>query len=545
LRAVALLAAALLAAPGPANAGRVAVGVDRGASTAAVAAAIAQAGARVVSRELEPLGALTVEAARPARLARLPGVAYVERLDAPRRLAFTPNDPFLVRQWYLAQVRAFEAWAEQPPLAAVRVAIVDSGVDAGHPELEGRIAAGKSFVHGDWRVDTQGHGTFVAGIVGASTNNGQGIAGMAFGSELLVAKVVAGDRTISLEAEAKAIRWAVAQGARVINLSLGGLRDPFHADRDSFSPLEAAAVDYAVRHGAVVVAAVGNADQAPSEPWPFASYPAALPHVLGVSALAQDGSVPSFSDRDPIFNDVAAPGEDVFSTLPRALTADQPACKLQGYSDCGPDEYRRAEGTSFAAPQVAAAAALVLGAVPSLTADQVTTILTRSAADVNAATGCEPCRDGRDALTGWGRLDVSAAIVRAQSLPPPPDRLETNDDAGEQAPMVFGPAGNTIRATIDFWDDETDVYRVYVRGAQRLAAALRGPTGTRVFLWKPGTRRVSSIDFGRLRVAQSVQRGAIQRLAYRAPAGAGGWYYLQVRSTRGGNGSYVLSFTKR
>jgi hypothetical protein len=547
VRAAAAIAAllGLLAAPGPAAAARVAVGIQPSASPATVAAAVERAGGRVVSRELEPLGALTVEAAWPARLARLPGVAYVERLDDRRRLAFTPNDPLLERQWYLEQVHAFAAWAEQPPLAAPRVAIIDSGADAGHPELEGRIVAGKSFVRGDWRVDTQGHGTFVAGIVGASTNNGQGIAGMAFGSELLVAKVVAGDRTISLEAEAKAIRWAVAQGARVINLSLGGLRDPFHADRDSFSPLEAAAVDYALRHGVVVVAAVGNGDQAPKQPWPFASYPAALPHVLGVSALAQDGSVPSFSDRDPIFNDVAAPGEDIFSTLPRALTAEEPACKLQGYSECGPDEYRRAEGTSFAAPQVAAAAALVLGAVPSLTVDQVTAILTRSAADVSAATGCEPCRPGRDALAGWGMLDVSAAIEQAQTLPPPADRLETNDDAGEQAPRIFGPGGNTIRATIDFWDDETDVYRVYVRGAQRIAASLRGPDGTRVYLWKPGTRRVSSIDFGRRRVAQSVQRGASQRLSYRAPKGAGGWYYLQVRSTRGGNGSYVLGFTKR
>ena len=100
------------------------------------------------------------------------------------------------------------------------------------------------------------------------------------------------------------------------------------------------------------MAAVGNGDQAPRLPWPYASYPAALPHVLGVSALARDGSVPIFSNRDRIFNDLAAPGEDIFSTLPRSLTDDQPACELQGYSDCGPEEFRRAEGTSFAAPQV-------------------------------------------------------------------------------------------------------------------------------------------------------------------------------------------------
>ena len=83
----------------------------------------------------------------------------------------------------------------------------------------------------------------------------------------------------------RAIRWAVERGARVINMSLGGVRDPLDPDRDTFSRLEADAVAYAVANGVVVVAAVGNDDQAPKSPWSFASYPAALPHVIGVSAV--------------------------------------------------------------------------------------------------------------------------------------------------------------------------------------------------------------------------------------------------------------------
>ena len=154
------------------------------------------------------------------------------------------------------------------------------------------------------------------------------------------------DCSISLEAEADAIRWAADQGARVINLSLGGLRDPRKPERDTYSPLEAAAVDYAASKGAVLVAAVGNSDQAPDTPWPYASYPAALPHVIGVSALSRDGSVPFFSDRDAIYNDISAPGEDIFSTLPRALTKQNPTCVDQGYSDCGPEDYKHAQGTS-------------------------------------------------------------------------------------------------------------------------------------------------------------------------------------------------------
>ena len=196
-----------------------------------------------------------------------------------------PNDPFLARQWYAAQNRAFDAWLEPPPLAPVRVAVIDSGIDGGHPELDGRIAASRSFVAGPALVDTQGHGTFVAGLIAAETNDGIGIAGLAPPAELLIAKVVDPQRSIAVEAEAKAIRWAVESGARVINMSLGGPRDPGNPDRDTYSQLEADAVAYAVSKGVLVVAAIGNSDQSPTQPWPYASWPAALPHVLGVSAV--------------------------------------------------------------------------------------------------------------------------------------------------------------------------------------------------------------------------------------------------------------------
>ena len=108
----------------------------------------------------------------------------------------------------------------------MRVAVIDSGVDGGHPELRARIVGSKSFVGGSATVDTQGHGTFVAGLIAAQTDDGLGIAGLAPPAELLIAKVVGPDRSIPVEAEAKAIRWAVANGARIINMSLGGLRDP-------------------------------------------------------------------------------------------------------------------------------------------------------------------------------------------------------------------------------------------------------------------------------------------------------------------------------
>jgi hypothetical protein len=545
-RALAGAAVLLCLGTGTAHAGRFAVGLEPGVSVDAVAARLATLTGGEVERDLVALRALVVEAPKGSAIARVPGVAYVERIDTRRRLAFSPPDPLAPKQWYLSAIRAFEAWQALPPLPPVRVAVIDSGIDGDHPEFEGRIAEAQSFVGGSPLVDQQGHGTFVAGIIGASIDF-EGIAGIAFPAELMIAKVVRADRTISLEAEAKAIRWAVDNGARVINLSLGGVRDPLNPDRDTYSPLEAAAIAYAYANGAVLVAAVGNADQAPERPWPFASYPAALPHVLGVSALARDGSVPLFSDRDRIYNDLAAPGQSILSTLPRAITAARPACANQGYSDCGPEEYRQAEGTSFAAPQVAAAAALLLAVRPELTQDQVTTLLTRTAADVNASNGCRQCALQRDELSGWGRLDVTAAVLQAQEGQlPRADDFETNDDAGAAAHRLWG-RKRSLEATIDFWDDQSDVYAVRLRNGERISAALRGPGGARLFLWRPGTQRVEglSVRLQRMRVAQSNAHGAVQRFAYRAAKNGGGWYYLQVKIGSPGSGPYTLGYSKR
>src|SRR5438067_7157397 len=384
---LAFLVFAALSAPASAHAARFAIGVEKGAGSRVVAQRVqAVTGARVSSIDSF---ALEVRAQNPDALRSVRGVAWVERIRASRELSFTPNDPLAVRQWYLSRIHAFDAWPQFPTLDPVRVAVLDSGIDSSHPKLENEIADGRSFVSSSWESDTNGHGTFVAGEIAAALNNNQGIAGVGFSADLLIAKIVRADGTISPDAEASAIRWAVENGARVINLSFGGVRDPHDPSLDTYSPLEAAAIQYAVSKGALVVAAVGNADGAPTEPWGYAGYPAALPHVLGVSAVARDGTVPMFSNRDSRYNDVAAPGDGIFSTLPRALTAvTRPGCVLQGYSDCGPIEFRRGEGTSFAAPQVSAAAALLFATDSTLQPDQVSNIITRTALDAHHVTGC-------------------------------------------------------------------------------------------------------------------------------------------------------------
>src|SRR4029453_15727202 len=193
-----------------------------------------------------------------------------------------------------------------------------------------------------------------------------------------------------------------------------------------------------------------TARRPPREPGRYASWPAALPHVLGVGAFTRSGSSPSFSNRDAVYNDIAAPGQEIISTFPRMLTAKRHACEEQGYSLCGPDEHRFAEGTSFAAPQVSAAGAAGLGAhrAPAGGAS-----LERAAIDANAWDGCRACPLGRDPYTGWGRLDVSAALAALEGPLPARDSFEPNDDAGRAAYTLWGPK-RRVEGSLDFWDDQ-------------------------------------------------------------------------------------------
>ncbi len=534
--ALVLVAAAVLAPQ--AEAARYAVGAASAKDLPRLRAALPDAEA------LAPIPALVVERSTPPRLRDLPGAVYVERLGT-RRPAYVPNDLLAAKQWHLEFNRTFDFWETPTPLAAVRVAVIDSGIDGDHPDFVGKIAEARSFVGGSARVDEEGHGTFVAGLIAAGVNNSVGIAGSASSAELLVAKVVDGNDLIDVEAEVKAITWAVERGAQVINMSLGGFRDPRDPDRDAFSPLEAQAIGWAHGKGVVVVAAVGNNSDTPPRPYPYASYPAALPHVLGVSALARDGSVPVFSHRDKIYNDIAAPGVGILSTFPRSLTAETKDCLEQGYSSCAPDDFRKGQGTSFAAPQVSAAAAVLLAVRPTLRPEQVTELLTRTAHDVNGATGCPGCATQRDALTGWGRLDVNAALKQLLTAGPPRrDRLEPNDDAGPDAAAIWG-TSNRIEATLDFWDDQNDVYATRLKRGQRVFVSVVGPAGTdtNMILWHPGTKHIDDLASLNLVARQSARPGPREHLSFRAPKT--GTYYLQVKLGSRGAGKYRLVLVKK
>ena len=152
----------------------------------------------------------------------LPVLAVAALVAAVPAAAFVPADPLAPKQWYLDEDHAFDAWATPPAdLAPVKVAVVDSGIDATLPDFAGRIAAAQSFVGGSPLTDTEGHGTFVAGVIAANLDT-QGIVGMAYSAQLLIAKVVTADGRIPLEASGnmtlERVREVAATGVDLISV---------------------------------------------------------------------------------------------------------------------------------------------------------------------------------------------------------------------------------------------------------------------------------------------------------------------------------------
>jgi thermitase len=304
-----------------------------------------------------------------------------------------PNDPFYASgQWNLQKVEAPAAWNLTTGSASVAVAVIDTGVSASHPDLAGKVIAGYDFANNDSDPTDDyapsGHGTKVAGIIGAASDNGAGIAAIAWQSPILPVKVCDSTGQCSDANIASGIIYAVDQGAKVINISLAG---------PGFSSTLADAVNYAWDKGAVVVAAAGNSGSSP------VLYPAAYPNVVAVGATSEDN--PLFgSDQRASFSsygqelDIVAPGINIDST---------------DYSGT----YSSGSGTSFAAPQVAGAAAL-LWARGASSNSAVVSALYQGAFDINDIShyGSGP---GRDDYYGWGRLDIYRSLLALGSAPMP------------------------------------------------------------------------------------------------------------------------------
>lgn len=329
------------------------VKVRGGARLASALTDVARASAAkggVQRHALRQLGTVSVEVPRavaPVFAAQLRQRADVARVDVVGRksMAFVPDDErYASTAPYLDAVAAPSAWDVQRGDAAVSIAVIDSGVDVGHPDLAGRVTGAYNAVDGTTDVtDEVGHGTFVAGVAAATGDNTIGIAGASLGSSVLAVKVADSSGQVWSDAEAAGILWAADHGAKVINLSLSSTA----ADQ-----VESEAVAYARSKGVLVVAAAGN--DGVSTP----SYPAAYPGVVAVGATDAAGHRASFSQFGSWVT-VAAPGTTITSTTPRAG------------SDFFPADYATADGTSFSTPLVAAEAALLWSHRPDARAADV------------------------------------------------------------------------------------------------------------------------------------------------------------------------------
>ncbi|MFN7151537.1 MAG: S8 family peptidase, partial [Microthrixaceae bacterium] len=307
------------------------------------------------------------------------GTLDVVAIEPPEQVSLATTgvaatDPRRSEQWALNDLTIESAWTRSRG-AQVDIAVIDTGVAATHPDLRGKVCGGVAYLGGDGvartgkgATDPHGHGTHVAGIAAASSDDGVGIAGVAPDARIMAIRVMDAQGHGYTSDVARGITWAVDHGAEVVNLSLGG----------PATPSMRLAVDYALNNGVVVVAAAGNDHQTGDDP----SYPGAYEGAIAVASYDSNGTVSSFSTRGD-YVDVAAPGSSILSTL-------------------NTGDWVRMSGTSMATPHVAGIAALLIAQQPSRTPAQVRERLESTALDAGPI--------GPDPAYGAGRVRPVAAL---------------------------------------------------------------------------------------------------------------------------------------
>jgi subtilisin family serine protease len=491
---IALVASAVLVAA-PAQGSRFSLVEARPAATAY----LRLTGSQVVSPSL---GIWRVRE-RDARRLRRDGLLRAAEPERRLRVQSSAIDPLVDGEWWLASVGATGVAAPGP---GVPVAVIDTGVDFTHPEFAARPETRS--LNAQSVVDTLSdfHGTAVASVVGAP-DNGVGMVGV-----YPQASIYAYDADLSGAITNTALIHGIAAAAElgrvVINLSVGSTRpDPLLVDT----------VLAAVRGGALIVAASGNfgANSAPT-------YPADLPHVLTVGATDHTGLAAPFSSASDGV-DVAAPGVGISAAVPFLYTVDG---------------YQFLNGTSFSAPIVSGAAALVWTVRSDLDSGQIFGVLRTSAADI-APRGFDP-------ETGFGMLDIPAALVRAA---PSRDSTEPNDDvrlvrpgglfASGVAPLTSrGRTGAFVRGSVDGVEDPDDVYRVWVPPHSDVIVRASN-SSVRLRIWRPGTPTVTEEGAAQARDLLA-SRAAHVKAANTSRAGA--YYYADVRLGRSvGSARYQLN----
>ena len=444
----------------------------------ALAASLRRLGAR--PRVLRLTGVVAATVPSGAALARAlgadPRVAYVER-DREVRVAADPFDSVdatpggsgIKYTWAYDEVGAAAALAAAGGGSRHRIAVVDTGVDVAQPELAGRIAGTYDVVSkGSSVVDRVGHGTFVAGLIGALDGNGIGGKGVAGNTRIMVVRASRSEST-TVGRIARAIEVAVRRGARIINMSLSG---------PSFSVSQLRALQLAFYNDVLPVAAAGN-NGLNGNPLEFPA--AALGGRRGkrgiglsVTATRPGGHTTDFSTHNAYVS-LAAPGAGatgcelgVFSILPANQTSDwdNPLSCSRVFSQNGV-RFAYGEGTSFAAPLASGIAALVWEVQPRLSSEQVAHVLTRSARQTVGR--------GWNQRTGAGIVDGGAAtaLARVYDVTPPPKRGRASRRDGTHVAVRIARARDRTRGDHELANHLTYAILVSRDGGGSFRVALR------------------------------------------------------------------------
>lgn len=385
------------------------------------------------SYDLEPvaesIGAYVTEDEELARYLVESGMAdymeedcIIELFDAPEDaelFSIVYNDTYFNSQWNLSMVKALEARGITAGSSDITVAVIDSGLYSGHPDFDPtHIKLGRNFVSGTDPTDFNdivGHGTAGAGIINAVANNGAGIVGIADGVNIMPIRFMNSIQNGSLSALVSGIEYAIDNGCKVINLSLGTTKETQTLHN---------IIQRAYDENIIVVAAVGNSSST------VLNYPAAYDTVVGVGAVTSTGSHASYSQRNSSVW-ISAPGTRVPTTMISGNAAIPVYPITSDISSSHPDYpiYKTVSGTSFACPHIAALAALAASIDPDITPDEFMEHLKTTAVDQGTA--------GRDDFFGYGLVDMQAvlqAVVR--NLPGNTYKVTGTVDANVQSVIL-------------------------------------------------------------------------------------------------------------
>lgn len=390
-------------------AGRILIGAKAGLSELDVGKIVAVHGAkgrRIGHTDLYilDLPGKGSETAIVALLAKNPHLKFAE-LDQRVAAAFVANDPYAGSAWHLNKIGANFAW-DLAQGAGITIAILDSGVDGSHPDLNARMVAGWNFYDNNaTTTDVFGHGTAVAGAAAATLNNGMGVSGMAGQARIMPVRISDVNGYAYWSTVAQGVSWAADQGARVANISFGGVTG---------SSAVQSAAQYMKNKGGLVVVAAGNNGIDEATP--------ATATMITVSATDSNDLKTSWSSYGN-FVSVAAPGLDIWTTVRGGA-------------------YQAWWGTSLASPVVAGVVGLMMSAKPDLSSSQVESLLYSSAVDLGAA--------GRDPYYGYGRVNAAAAVQASRAAIAPDTQAPT---ASISAPLNGSSVNGLVLVDVNAGDN--------------------------------------------------------------------------------------------